>query len=268
MSLARPRSLSALLLVGLAIIALPLIAALLTAAYQMRKLSENSEALVVEGVQATRLTQDLFAQIVSLERTVRLYQVLEEDRLLQAYRQQDQRLAGIVAQLGQQLRSHDAREALTALANLQRDIAEQVLAPGNARSGADRILANFENLDSAASRVSERGNAQIDADLSALRVATARAQRTLFWESALLVPLTLAAILVFTFGIGRPLRQIDRAIDELGRGAFFRPIRVTGPLDLERLGRQLEWLRQRLLDFAQERNRFLRHMSHELKTPL
>ncbi len=130
------------------------------------------------------------------------------------------------------------------------------------------ILANIEAMDQLATHVSERTNAQIDAELAALRVRTARAQRQLFWESALLAPLTLAAILVFTLGIGRPLRQIDRAIDELGRGAFFRPIRVAGPLDLERLGRQLEWLRQRLLDFAQERNRFLRHMSHELKTPL
>ncbi|TMA48832.1 MAG: hypothetical protein E6J81_04580, partial [Deltaproteobacteria bacterium] len=33
-------------------------------------------------------------------------------------------------------------------------------------------------------------------------------------------------------------------------------------------GGQLEWLRQRLLELAHERNRFLRHMSHELKTPL
>ena len=39
-------------------------------------------------------------------------------------------------------------------------------------------------------------------------------------------------------------------------------------MDLERLGHQLEWLRHRLLELAQERNRFLRHMSHELKTPL
>ena len=31
---------------------------------------------------------------------------------------------------------------------------------------------------------------------------------------------------------------------------------------------QLEWLRTRLLELAQEKNRFLRHMSHELKTPL
>src|SRR5690606_19315532 len=38
--------------------------------------------------------------------------------------------------------------------------------------------------------------------------------------------------------------------------------------DLERLGRQLDWLRIRLLELAQEKNRFLRHMSHELKTPL
>jgi two-component system sensor histidine kinase GlrK len=43
---------------------------------------------------------------------------------------------------------------------------------------------------------------------------------------------------------------------------------VDGPRDIERLARQLEWLRGRLLDFAAERNRFLRHMSHELKTPL
>jgi two-component system sensor histidine kinase GlrK len=43
---------------------------------------------------------------------------------------------------------------------------------------------------------------------------------------------------------------------------------VGGPTDLQALGRQLEWLRVRLLELAQEKNRFLRHMSHELKTPL
>ncbi len=65
-----------------------------------------------------------------------------------------------------------------------------------------------------------------------------------------------------------PLRQVDRAINELGGGNLSHPISVRGPRDIERLGRQLEWLRSRLLDFAAERNRFLRHMSHELKTPL
>jgi len=268
MQFARPRSLSALLLVGLTIIALPLIAALLTAAVQLRRLSENSERLVTEGVQATRSTQDLFALIVPLERSVRLYQVLGGEKLQQAYRQSDDRLSALIAQLGGQLRSAEARMALARLADIEAQTASQFLVPEFSQQAVQPILANIESMDELATQVSERTNAQIDAELAELRVRTAAAQRQLFWESALLVPLTVAAILVFTLGIGRPLRQIDRAIDELGRGAFFRPIRVNGPLDLERLGRQLEWLRQRLLDFAQERNRFLRHMSHELKTPL
>ena len=93
-------------------------------------------------------------------------------------------------------------------------------------------------------------------------------RRRLLLQAALLVPLTGIAIFLLTVAVGRPLRQLDRAISELGQGTFTNQIAVSGPHDLERLGGQLEWLRQRLLDLAHERNRFLRHMSHELKTPL
>src|SRR6202050_1804958 len=87
-------------------------------------------------------------------------------------------------------------------------------------------------------------------------------------RGAWLLPLAVVAVFVLTIGVERPLRQLDRAISELGEGTFTNPIVVAGPHDLERLGGQLEWLRQRLLELAHERNRFLRHMSHELKTPL
>jgi two-component system sensor histidine kinase GlrK len=90
----------------------------------------------------------------------------------------------------------------------------------------------------------------------------------MLWQSALLVPLLLTAIIAVTFAVARPLRALDRAISELGSGTLSSPIVVSGPQDLVRVGRQLEWLRGRLLDLAQERSRFLRHMSHELKTPL
>jgi two-component system sensor histidine kinase GlrK len=75
-------------------------------------------------------------------------------------------------------------------------------------------------------------------------------------------------VLFFTLLVSRPIRQIDAAINQLGQSGFSKPIVVKGPTDLEKLGRQLEWLRLRLLELAQEKNRFLRHMSHELKTPL
>src|SRR4030081_691310 len=84
----------------------------------------------------------------------------------------------------------------------------------------------------------------------------------------MLIALTIVAIFALTVAVGRPLRQLDRAISELGQGTFPNQSGAAGPHDLERLGGQLEWLRQRLLELAHERNRFLRHMSHELKTPL
>ncbi len=94
MNFPRPRSLSGLVLLGLAIIALPLVAGLVTAGLQMRRLAETSERIVAEGVIATRLTQELFAQSVPLERQVRLYQVLGDPKLIQTYASQDSRLQG------------------------------------------------------------------------------------------------------------------------------------------------------------------------------
>jgi two-component system sensor histidine kinase GlrK len=126
----------------------------------------------------------------------------------------------------------------------------------------------FTDLGALADRVAEQSNAQIDTEVAALEAQTQQARRRLVWQAGLLVPLTIVAIIVLTVAVGRPLRQLDRAINELGEGTFSNQIVVAGPHDLEKLGGQLEWLRQRLLDLAHERNRFLRHMSHELKTPL
>ena len=66
----------------------------------------------------------------------------------------------------------------------------------------------------------------------------------------------------------RPLRRIELAISELGESRFEQPITVGGPADLVQVGRQLDWLRLRLTDLESNRNRILRHVSHELKTPL
>ena len=117
-------------------------------------------------------------------------------------------------------------------------------------------------------RVAEQSNTEVDQQVAALEAQTLEARKRLLYIAALLLPLALVAIVVLTVGVGKPLRQLDRAISELGEGKLNEAIAVPGPRDLERLGGQLEWLRQRLLELAQERNRFLRHMSHELKTPL
>jgi two-component system sensor histidine kinase GlrK len=120
----------------------------------------------------------------------------------------------------------------------------------------------------AAFQLSAATGEQVESGLSRLQASTAETQQYLFWQSAVLIGLTALLVTMFTVLLVRPIRQIDRAISQLGKGTFSRPIAVRGPTDLVDLGQQLEWLRIRLLELAQERNRFLRHMSHELKTPL
>lgn len=256
------------MLLGLAIIALPLVAGLVTAGLQMRRLAETSERIVGEGVVAARLTQELFAQSVSLERQVRLYQVLGDATLIQTYASQDGRLREIETRLDRQLRLDSAHESLHEFTRLRDGISARMLDAARKPPDYEQLLGEFARMQQVAGEISARTNTQIDTEVNAMRSRTQQAQRQLFWVFALLIPLTVVTTLVFSLRVGRPLRQIDRAISELGSGSLFRPIEVQGPVDLSKLGRQLEWLRLRLLDLAQERNRFLRHMSHELKTPL
>jgi two-component system sensor histidine kinase GlrK len=74
--------------------------------------------------------------------------------------------------------------------------------------------------------------------------------------------------ITFAVLIARPIRQLDQAIRQMGSADFTHAIEVNGPQDMRYLGQRLEWLRSRLHELEEQQNRFLRHVSHELKTPL
>ena len=268
MRLPRLKSLTGLMLLGLAFIAGPLLVAVIDAAFQIRSLAAASQELVTVGVNSARLSQSLFADINSLSGTIKRYQVLGKPQMLESYRTTDQRLAATRSQLAELLTEEPTRQSLEDFKVVHSEISRAVDVTPPGSPTFDTILTRIDSLNDLANAIAASGNRQIDARLEEMQRQTVSTQKRLFWQSALLAPLTLIAILALTLSIGRPLRAIDRAISELGRGTFSRSIEVQGPRDLERLGAQLEWLRLRLLDLAQERNRFLRHMSHELKTPL
>jgi two-component system sensor histidine kinase GlrK len=257
------------MLVILAMIAVPLLIAILTAVLQIRDLADRGQKIVIQGVAGARASQKLVGQIAALERTARLYDVLQRPELLDLYRSQDELLSATRTQLHVQANS-DAQATLEELGVLQRSIRDTVLntPPSSAAATASDLSSRFTQLSALVEKVAQQSNAQVDSEVAELEAETLSARKRLVWQAAPLLPLSVIAVFVFTLGVGRPLRQLDRAISELGQGTFTNQIAVAGPHDLERLGGQLEWLRQRLLELAHERNRFLRHMSHELKTPL
>jgi len=265
----RPKSLSGLMLFGLGLLALPLLVAIITAALQIRTLATRGQQIVIEGVTAARASQQLFSEIASLERTARLYEVLNDRKLLESYEQENQAFSATRAKLYVNATPW-TRRTLDQVAVVQHNIRSGVLnTPANAAAAdAAALTRQFSKMSDLVDAVAKQSNDEIDTEVARLREQTDRARRRLFWEAAGLLPVTLIEIITLTLMVGRPLRQIDRAINEIGHGSINNPITVKGPHDLERLGKQLEWLRLRLLEVAQERNRFLRHMSHELKTPL
>jgi len=257
------------MLTGFALVSAPLLLAVVIGAAKVRSLSDESASLVRTGVEATHYSQQLFQQIASIERSAKLYQVLNEPSLLKAYRDSRERLlvtlTSIEGVAADPVRSTYVATIRTALRRIDASMPGfNANDNGNRRAAADGIAPMW----TAAFELSTATGEQIETGLSSLQSTTKATQQYLFWLSAALILLTALLVTGFTLVLMRPIRQIDSAISQLGKGTFSRTIVVRGPSDLVDLGRQLEWLRMRLLELAQERNRFLRHMSHELKTPL
>jgi two-component system sensor histidine kinase GlrK len=74
--------------------------------------------------------------------------------------------------------------------------------------------------------------------------------------------------MTFSIAVTRPLRRLSRGIAALGHAQYAEPIGIGFPREMQRLGEQLDWLRRRLAQLESDKDRFLRHVSHELKTPL
>ena len=68
--------------------------------------------------------------------------------------------------------------------------------------------------------------------------------------------------------IRKPFQEIKTTIIDLSGQKISEPIRLCGPENVIEVSKELEKLRRRLVNTNQQRNLFLRHVAHEIKTPL
>ncbi len=261
-----PRSFLKLLLLGFALVSLPLILALLNATAYVDRLTTRSQAAVDQAAEAARGSRVLMEQVTAMERLARQYLILGDAALLTDYatvRSGFKRTTSDMSllpldefQLHELNRTIDQEQALFEQLGRKQD------------ADRKRLIAGYVELSELANNVLDQSNRLIDREIDNMRAAARRTQRSMLWQLAGSIPLGVLIAALFAFLIAKPIRQLDRAIRQLGGAEFATGIRVHGPADLEYLGQRLEWLRQRLVDLEGQKTRFLRQVSHELKTPL
>jgi len=233
-------------------------------ALQGRQASQDAAALAAQ-------VQGLAERTVAMERSARQFLVLDDAGLRERYQAlwADARAsqAPLAALMGEA-----APEPLLAEWTAQAEAAWAVLRkPGPARARAaalKQLTPLFARLHRLNELLAEQSQQAMDRRSDAV-LAELEQQRRLI-SALVLGAIALAGLLALGFGhwLLRPLAHVEAAIGRLGDNRFDGSIAVGGPADLRRLGRQLEWLRQRLAALESDKTRFVRHISHELKTPM
>lgn len=263
-----PRSFLSLLLLAFALVAAPLIVAFYNAAVYVEELAGQSQTAVSQAAQASRGSRLLVEQTTALERVARQYLILDDAELLNDYARLRGNFKSNTSELSLQPLDELQLRGLNTTIDKEQELYEKLLRNSPSQTEKAQLIEGYITLSDLAREVLNTSNALIDREIESMRKTSERAQRILWLQLAATIPLGIILAVAVTLLIARPIRQLDHAIRRLGSGEFDADIRVGGPADLKYLGGRLEWLRQRLIELEEQKRLFMRHVSHELKTPL
>lgn len=263
-----PRSFLGLLVSGFLLVALPLVGGLFYSAWTIERLAERSTTAVFNAAQAARTSRSLVNRIGSIERMALQMLAGTSAELMADYQRAHRSFKNVAQELARQPLDVEQLGVLYRTIAQEQELYEILAAEPRARLEPAAINARTAELAESAYEVLAISYLAADREAERLRAEAQAVQWQLVVLLLVCTALALSFALFLTRVIARPIAELDASIRQLGSANFARPIDVHGPQDLRDLGERLEWLRRRLTELEAQKNRFLRHLSHELKTPL
>lgn len=235
-------------------------------------LAQQSTVAVLRSVTRIDSSKKLIELLNDEERAARLFRVLKEQAHLQDVNQLHSEVTATFRQISA---TNSEKRLITLLDSLKKKEKELVELVNSAAKdtdtplqAVDTALAGYEDIASLAAQIERLSSTLMIEEVDQLRQQVQRNKAALMWQICGLLFFCALLIAVFIALIIRPVYQMDRSIERLGEGDFTTPIHVSGPRDLEAIGKKLDWLRRRLDVLDREKAKMLAHISHELKTPL
>ena len=263
-----PRSFLKFILMGFLLVSLPLLYALAELVLSLDRLASQSREEVLQAAQAARTSRLLFEQTTTLERIVRQFLILDDRALIDDYNRVRQEFRATTRQLAAlPLESADVA-LLATLAETEVRLHGMLDAEPRGPGIGIELAQGYARLSDSAQAMVTASTALTQSAIERLQDTAARGREKWRWLALATVGIAIALAIVFAVLIARPIRQLDQAIRRMGTADFSQAVSVNGPQDLRYLGQRLEWLRVRLAELEQQQYKFLRHVSHELKTPL
>ena len=255
-----------LLVIAFLLIAALLGAASLRALFTLEDLTLQSRDNAARALELSGAAQSLKERSVAMERSSRQSVVLDDRVLRERFKEESRQASGILASLAREdvpaARKRSWRDHL-------QTIVELLSGPADTALDRERRLADeFRELESINAAIAVQVQLAIQQRNQSLQGKLETSRQRLAQQVTWAIVLAVAMALAFGVWFTLPLKRLENAIVGLGENRLDQAIAIRGPADLALVGERLNWLRLRLVELDADKSRFLRHISHELKTPL
>ncbi|WP_047683032.1 MULTISPECIES: sensor histidine kinase KdpD [Xenorhabdus] len=259
-----PRSLRQLVVMAFWLVLLPLLVLAYQAYQSLDQLSTQAAEINRATLSDARRSEAMISVALEMERSYRQYCVLGDIRLEKLYQRQYQQYTSM---LNNQMAMLANREYKDKFNQLLSGLTNITCNNGVPEPESAKLLEQFSNANN--QLVQETRNI-IFARGEQLQKDIADKGRFFGWQSLILFLLSAFLIALFTRMIIGPVKGIERMINRLGAGQTLESKieSFKGPRELRSLALRIIWLSERLSWLESQRHEFLRHISHELKTPL
>lgn len=244
---------------------LPLVIAVLYAAQYLAMQAQTQRQMVASIGRLNEMDNTVNAQISSIERSARQYLLLRNPRFLEIFHQHLESLTPALQRLGRELPESGSVGSLQQVLQV---LATELNHPEPELIVQESILANLQQANTLVRNLSGEVDGRVQTMLDERDQQFDQVMGHLMLTGVFALPGTLLLVVLSSVTVTRPVRRLAHAIRQLGHGHWQDPIQIIGPADLRSLGASLEWMRNRLEATEKQKQAFVRHVTHELKTPL